>query len=762
MSVVLNDNAFGWNSLDDQNSVESEFRHLVSEILDSEYDGCLTFIYDESSHALRPGPGFDAIPKEVHPVFPYMGTDADFVGQSLVERRLVVVDDVEAHPSLGAFDTVLRIVCARSLWIVPVVLDGRIFGLFAVYHKTKLKIHKTDERLLSLMAVNLAKTLQYSETLSMKVRYEQLFLHHPFGMMRLDRNDIIVEINEALTTFLGDTKRTFIGMDFTRFLTRLGVTPDEIRWNTSDHLLIRDVHGQSRNILWLTVPIKEDDRIHGRFVVMRDITDFLDMQHELRTTQSMLTSFVGNSADAIMVIDVNGTLMEVNPAFERIFGWKSDEVVNLYVQDLAGIDLSLVRRQLSDGDDNALCFYETRARDKYNHTVDVDVAIHAIRHNGILSGFVAVVRNISVRKEAENQLRKSEKRYQSLLHQNPNGIVAVNLKGEIVEVNQAFERLVGFTLRDRHQVNHITDIVPTPYHGEIRSWLLWNHAGTLDREIKPLEMELVHRRGHTVPVAVTRVPMVTSAGTMEGYFFIVEDLTERKRAEEIFRLSDKLSGVGQLAAGVAHEIRNPLTAIRGFCRLMEEGSTPTQMRYLQIVQSELSRIELIVGEMMALAKPAVAVFRSEIVRNIIEEVVTLMNAEALLHNVSIQLDLPKAPVIIQCDVNQMKQVLVNIIKNAVEAFHESGVIRITLRSKEDFIEISVEDNGPGIPEEDLELLGKPFFTTKEKGTGLGLLVSRRIVQAHGGTLHVRSKLAEGTTVLLRLPLNFEPAMDEND
>lgn len=224
-----------------------------------------------------------------------------------------------------------------------------------------------------------------------------------------------------------------------------------------------------------------------------------------------------------------------------------------------------------------------------------------------------------------------------------------------------------------------------------------------------------------------------------------------ERTEEIVRMSDKLSAVGQLAAGVAHEIRNPITAVKGFCRLMEDGATAAQARYLSIVQSELSRMESIVGEMMALAKPSEANFRCHSAASIVEEVVTLMSAEASLYNVTLELNVFEASSDVHCDVNQVKQVLVNVIKNAVEAIRDSGTVQLKVNGDGNWVEICAVDNGPGIAKENLVRLGKPFFTTKEQGTGLGLLVSRRIVQAHGGTLNIRSELGQGTTVLVRLP-----------
>jgi two-component system, sporulation sensor kinase A len=229
------------------------------------------------------------------------------------------------------------------------------------------------------------------------------------------------------------------------------------------------------------------------------------------------------------------------------------------------------------------------------------------------------------------------------------------------------------------------------------------------------------------------------------------DLTERKKTEDLLRKSDKLAVVGQMAAGVAHEIRNPLTALRGFVQLLQ--STVKEPRtYFDVMLSELDRINLIVSEFLFLAKPQIVHFEQNDLLVLLKKVVQLLETQAILSNIQIRLDFAPVPWI-YCDENQIKQVFVNVLKNAIEAMPRGGEILIQVRSRdEDFVQVRIIDQGCGISQEQIRRLGEPFYTTKEKGTGLGLLVSYQIIEAHKGKIQIESELEKGTTVEVLLPV----------
>jgi signal transduction histidine kinase len=211
-----------------------------------------------------------------------------------------------------------------------------------------------------------------------------------------------------------------------------------------------------------------------------------------------------------------------------------------------------------------------------------------------------------------------------------------------------------------------------------------------------------------------------------------------------------LALLGQMAAGIAHEIRNPLTSIKGFVQLFK--TEQHRVEYYDIVLSELDRINDIVGEFLVLAKPTAAVFAEKDVKELIKDVVTLINTQSILNNVQIfvefECDLPR----ISCEENQLKQVFLNLLKNAIEAMPSGGNIDVKVKVKEEGkISIQIIDQGIGIPKERIPTLGEPFYTTKEKGTGLGLMTCYKIIENHHGELTIDSELNKGTTIEIILP-----------
>jgi two-component system, sporulation sensor kinase C len=222
---------------------------------------------------------------------------------------------------------------------------------------------------------------------------------------------------------------------------------------------------------------------------------------------------------------------------------------------------------------------------------------------------------------------------------------------------------------------------------------------------------------------------------------------------------EKLSMAGILAAGIAHEIRNPLTSLKGFLQLTAAKPKP---EYTAIMLSEVDRINEIVTELLELAKPKETAFEERDLSALLEQTVTLLEAQANLSNVTLAME-PGArelpPIIVTCEENKLKQVFINLIKNAIEASAGGGAIRIAVLVSDEQAVVEVADTGSGLPEEQLEQLGQPFYTTKEQGNGLGLMVCRRIVQDHGGTIAFRSEAGEGTVVAVRLPCN-PPRMED--
>ncbi len=228
----------------------------------------------------------------------------------------------------------------------------------------------------------------------------------------------------------------------------------------------------------------------------------------------------------------------------------------------------------------------------------------------------------------------------------------------------------------------------------------------------------------------------------------LRDISEMKRSETYLRNSEKLSVVGQMAAGVAHEIRNPLTIIKGMLQLSKDQ---LQSDYYKLLMSEIDRMNFIVSELLVLGKPHVIHYNEVEFISILDDVLKLFDSQAVMNGISITSDIKNCG-IIYCDPNQIKQVFINILKNATEAMPFGGNIQIIVDITGSEQLIRFVDDGEGIPKDMLDKIGQPFCTTKKDGNGLGIMMIKKIIDSHNGGIQFNSQVKSGTTVDIYLPL----------
>ncbi|MBN3553508.1 PAS domain S-box protein [Fictibacillus nanhaiensis] len=234
---------------------------------------------------------------------------------------------------------------------------------------------------------------------------------------------------------------------------------------------------------------------------------------------------------------------------------------------------------------------------------------------------------------------------------------------------------------------------------------------------------------------------------------VLRDVTDQKLTEQKLLKAEALNVVGELAAGVAHEIRNPLTSLKGFVQLIQ-NQTDEFDQYLTIILTEVDRIEHIIKEFLVLSKSSSQNFMMSCVTDIINDTVDLLNTQAIMKNIEIKKDLDDHIPLIFCDPLQLKQVFINFLKNAIEASAVGDCVEINMKlsRKKDFLHVQIRDYGCGMDETVMKKIGKPFFTTKDEGTGLGLMVSTNIIKQHNGRLDVKSKKGKGTMFTITIPI----------
>ena len=347
----------------------------------------------------------------------------------------------------------------------------------------------------------------------------------------------------------------------------------------------------------------------------------------------------------------------------------------------------------------------------------------------------------------EIELSSTEGYLKLFFEQAEDAIAVFDLDEKIITVNPAFERLYGWTKEE--SIGKSLPLVPPKNYDAAIGRLKRIYQG---EKFKLIETEDMRKDGTYFDAQISLSPIYDKHGEMIAVSLISRDISYIKKNEQLVMQSEKLKLAGEIAAGVAHEIRNPLTVISGFIQMMNADEKSPYKTYMDLIHSEINRIELIVDEFLVLSKPEVTNIEQIEMTKLLTDIQQFFSLECKQRNIDLPIVLNNIDVAIKGNVNQIKQVFINLIKNAIEAVQEDGTIKIELCTEDDFIYISIKDDGIGIPDDVLKRIFEPFYTTKSKGTGLGMMITNKIVTAHNGNIKIRSKVNEGTEIILRFPI----------
>jgi PAS domain S-box-containing protein len=529
--------------------------------------------------------------------------------------------------------------------------------------------------------------------------------------------------------------------------------------------------------------------------------DFSRKLYEAGTEREALTQHYAYltkyANDIIIMTDDNLNIIEVNDSAVQAHGYALDELLKMNIRDLLLPDYrtsyDLLILQLDEDHGNV---FEVIHQRKDGTTFHVEVSARVIAVEG-KKFYQGIIRDITERKQAEKALKESEQKYRSIFENAVEGIFQTTIKGHFININPATAHMHGYDSPE-DMINAVSDIEAQLYvdHERRKEYVrLLKDKGRIDN----FEAEMYRKDASKIWTSINVRSVRDEAGNILYFEGAIEDITERKLAEEKLHIllgeiedknrelkeayaelkaseaslvqSEKMSSLGLLSAGIAHELKNPLGIIlQGIAYVQLSVEDETVKEVCERTKKSAIRADKIIQNLLNFARQTPPSLSETDIRALIEDVLVMVEHQMSLRNIKVIRDFPFDIPTIMVDSNQMKQVFINIFINATDAMKDGGMITITIaqvldKEGQPYLAIKITDTGKGIPEDVINKVFDPFYTTKRDsgGTGLGLSVTKGIIDHHKGIIDIESKIGEGTTIIIMFPcdlLKKEAAVNE--
>ncbi|PFM64118.1 PAS domain-containing sensor histidine kinase [Bacillus cereus] len=461
--------------------------------------------------------------------------------------------------------------------------------------------------------------------------------------------------------------------------------------------------------------------------------------------ENCLGGVLQNMPIMINAIDEKGNIIMWNRECELVTGYNADEIINNpkmmeLLHPHKPYRNQLCNELLHNGDEFRDWEVNITCKSGEIKTIMWSNILHSIPNLGWSIGAIGI--DITKRKRMEEKLKQTSTELELIFKAIPDLYFLSELDGTIKDckVNAISKFYVPI---EEFIGKKFQEILPVPIIKQFEkaiNQIKTSSAPVLIDYSLQLDDEIYYFEARLLPLFEDKI------------MIIVRDITERTITTELLKKSDTLNAVGQLAAGIAHKVRNPLTVIKGFMQLLQQ-EVGKDKEYLGLILSEISSIEKVIQEFLSIAKPNAAVFEPKNLCTILDNVVDLISTQAIMKNIRIALNMDVENLLVECCEIQLKQVFYSILQNSIEAIQNGQEIIISVKKHNSTeVKICILDKGVGIPSERIKRLGEPFYSTKEKGTGVGLMMSYRIIESHGGKISIKSQVGKGTTVTLFFPI----------
>jgi two-component system sensor kinase FixL len=468
-----------------------------------------------------------------------------------------------------------------------------------------------------------------------------------------------------------------------------------------------------------------------------------------------LDAILNMTVDGIIVIDANGTIEAFNRGAQKLFGYPEAEVVGRNVSILMASPHheehdNYVERYLRTGEARIIGIgREVTGRRRDGTLFPVHLSVGEMRI-GDERKFTGMLRDLTRRVHLEDELGASEARWRAIINSAVDGIIVIDAHGRVETFNPAAERLFGYGAQEVVGRN-VDMLMPSPYHEEHDTYLS-RYLATGRAKIIGIgrEVQGMRKDGTTFPLHLS-VGEITVQGERK-FTGILHDLTARVQIERQLGEQTALAKLGEMAAVIAHEVKNPLAGVRGAIqvlgdRLAREG---TDIPILKDIIARIDSLDQMIKDLLLFARPPLPRRTPTDLVPLVTMTAGLLRQDPALEQVDVDIDGSAPPV--SADPDMLRIVFQNLLINGAHAMQGKGRIRVAIETVDDACQIAFRDSGPGIPAEVREKVFTPFFTTKSRGSGLGLPTAKRLIEAHNGQIAIDCPPAGGTSVVVRLPI----------
>jgi len=490
-----------------------------------------------------------------------------------------------------------------------------------------------------------------------------------------------------------------------------------------------------------------------------DITEEKKAREALKESEAFISSLLQNSHHPTLVINPDTSIRYVNPAFERLTGYTINELEGKKAPYPWTIQESMPRtaKEFRLAMHGGPKWYEELYRKKNGKNFWVEIASAPVKKDGVLYYYIVSWVDVTDRRLIEEELTKERDRQRTYMDTVGIMVATIDAHGIITMVNRKACETLGFNEKELVNQNWFDMLVPQRNRSDIRK----RFRAILNQDAESAKLSegiLITKAGEEKLFTFSHTLLHVPDKKTPQILISAEDTTELHKTQEQLGHSHLLASLGEMTAGIAHEVNNPLGSILLYAELLMASDVPAQVKKdLKVIHDEAKRATRIMTDLLIYARRTKPQVRRINLNSIIRKVMEMRRYQHKVQNITVKSDLTDTPIFVKGDSSQLMQVVMNIILNAEDALRENkgGEITVTNRANHHWAKIQISDNGPGIPEDSINQIFYPFFTTKPvgEGTGLGLSICYGIVTAHGGLIRAENNSHGGATFTVELPLS---------